>query len=315
MAVEQLLLGKGNEDTTSGSDAVNQSLPLMPAKHDVTAKLANRSGRSPLLARAERETVLRLLVEKNVDVRSANDEAQAPILQTTRNDSGVAVQLQLSCRGCDSGSADMREMTPLLWATAQGYLPLVRSLLDKDTDPDAKDEWGWTLLSLAAAGGHQDVVRFLLLERNAEVDPVDSQGRTPLSWAAANGHEDVVRLLLDNGADEELEDKAGWTPLMRAAANEHEAVGWILLDQSPQAKLAEIIQPMLESFAAKQLVTKNAEETERRSFPDSPSVASSAVGEDDRIRNTGAVLRVISVYKDLRSLVFSPGRPNSGIDP
>jgi ankyrin repeat protein len=35
----------------------------------------------------------------------------------------------------------------------------------------------------------------LLLEKGAELEAKDNRGQTPLWWAAANGHEAVVKLL------------------------------------------------------------------------------------------------------------------------
>jgi ankyrin repeat protein len=49
-------------------------------------------------------------------------------------------------------------------------------------------------LSCAAAGGYEAVVR-LLLEKGAEPDSKDMFGRTPLSLAAERGHRTVVQLL------------------------------------------------------------------------------------------------------------------------
>jgi ankyrin repeat protein len=39
--------------------------------------------------------------------------------------------------------------------------------------------------------------------------------------AAINGHTEVARLLLDRGADPELEDGDGWTALMLARGHGH----------------------------------------------------------------------------------------------
>jgi ankyrin repeat protein len=51
----------------------------------------------------------------------------------------------------------------------------------------------------AVQEGHEAVVK-LLLERGAELEAKDNNSRTPLSWAARYGHEAVVKLLLEKGA-------------------------------------------------------------------------------------------------------------------
>ncbi|GKU13619.1 unnamed protein product, partial [Fusarium langsethiae] len=49
--------------------------------------------------------------------------------------------------------------------------------------------------------GHYVIVK-LLLDKGAEVEAKDSEyGLTPLSWAARHGHDAVVKLLLDKGAE------------------------------------------------------------------------------------------------------------------
>ena len=55
-------------------------------------------------------------------------------------------------------------------------------------------------LHSAVCRGHVDIVK-LLLEKGAELEARGKvYGRTPLSWAAGNGHEAVVKLLLEKGA-------------------------------------------------------------------------------------------------------------------
>jgi ankyrin repeat protein len=61
---------------------------------------------------------------------------------------------------------------------------------------------GKTVLHVASAGGHGDVVRHLLKRSGAKGCPadaqaVDSNGSLALHTAAARGHADVVGMLLD----------------------------------------------------------------------------------------------------------------------
>ena len=60
-------------------------------------------------------------------------------------------------------------------------------------------------LYAAARNGHDEVVK-VLLDRGAEVDAKGFFGATGLMWAAVNGHASTVRLLLARGADTELRD-------------------------------------------------------------------------------------------------------------
>ena len=83
----------------------------------------------------------------------------------------------------------------------------------------------------AAHLGLTEIVK-LLLEKGADVNVEDGDGGTALHRAACMGHEAVARQLLENGADVNArrEDNV-WTPLREAAGSGHEAVVRLLLDR------------------------------------------------------------------------------------
>jgi len=120
--------------------------------------------------------------------------------------------------------------TPLSWAAENGHEAVVKLLLEKDANTEAKDTYGRTPLSWIAGNGHEAVVK-LLLEKDANTEAKDTHGRTPLSWTAGNGHEAVVKLLLEKDANTEAKDTHGRTPLRWTAGNGHEAVVKLLLEK------------------------------------------------------------------------------------
>jgi len=93
-------------------------------------------------------------------------------------------------------------------AAADGKMNEAKSLLS--TDPELVNAYAKvegkaeavTPLSIAAANGHLDMVRFLL-ENGAEVNPGynDYGWHPPLNAAARKGHLEIVNLLIDAGAD------------------------------------------------------------------------------------------------------------------
>ncbi|KAL7755373.1 hypothetical protein ACKLNR_014471 [Fusarium oxysporum f. sp. zingiberi] len=86
----------------------------------------------------------------------------------------------------------------------------------------------FTNLMIASYYGHHEIVK-LLLEKGANVEVNDNRGCTPLLWAAAEGHEAVVKLLLEKGANVEAKDNCGRTPLQVATDYGHEAMATLLL--------------------------------------------------------------------------------------
>ncbi len=96
--------------------------------------------------------------------------------------------------------------TPLSLAAGRGRAEDVRMLLEKGVPVDTEDELGSTPLLWACSGGHADAVK-VLLEYGANVHVTEVEGMTPLHFAsmAANGLP-IVRMLLDAGADTEVEE-------------------------------------------------------------------------------------------------------------
>uniref|UniRef100_F6SM04 SAM domain-containing protein n=1 Tax=Ciona intestinalis TaxID=7719 RepID=F6SM04_CIOIN len=88
----------------------------------------------------------------------------------------------------------------------------------------------WSLLKAVEDGDANKVQH--LLEQNTEVsvETTDADGNSLLHIAAANGHEEVVRILLIKGASLDRSNSFGWTPLMQAARYGNESVAHYLLN-------------------------------------------------------------------------------------
>jgi ankyrin repeat protein len=119
-------------------------------------------------------------------------------------------------------------------AARHGRLDAMRALLDQHPDKlHARNQpYEWTLLHVAAQGGHLPIVE-LLLARGLDVNARERGDNTyAMHWAAAAGHLDVVRYLADAGGD----------VVGRGDDHELEVIGWATCWQpGPQREVAEFL--------------------------------------------------------------------------
>ncbi len=121
-----------------------------------------------------------------------------------------AVKLLLS-RGSFVNAADpFQEETALMWASAEGHLEVVKTLLAAGADPNLK--------------AHVS----LITERKNADHP--SGGFTALMFAVRNGHEDVAKALIAGGADLKLTNADGATATVIAIVNDRFDLAKELLD-------------------------------------------------------------------------------------
>ena len=85
-------------------------------------------------------------------------------------------------------------------AAMDGDIEAVKQHLAAGTDVNAKDEDGYTLLTVAVAYGSKEIVE-LLIFKGVDVNAKNDGGSTPLNIATAQGHKEIVELLIFNGVD------------------------------------------------------------------------------------------------------------------
>jgi uncharacterized protein len=85
-------------------------------------------------------------------------------------------------------------------AIKHGDVQIVRDLLGRSADVDARDRYGQTALMLAAHAGHREVVETLIAHR-ANLNITAKFGLSALMLALVAGHAEVARVLAKAGAD------------------------------------------------------------------------------------------------------------------
>lgn len=183
------------------------------------------------------EIVELLLSLDNIDANSRDNEGRTPlswaITYLSKEDNELPVVFQtLLDRSSDSlSSKDLHGRTLLSRAAETGQRTVIERLLEKDIDPDMKDDDGRTPLSQAAAGGHLAVALLLLKQKVVDPNSRDKADRTPLWWAAKGGHKDVIKSLLEKKVNPNSRDQDLRTPLLCAVENKHTAAIELLIQK------------------------------------------------------------------------------------
>jgi ankyrin repeat protein len=90
----------------------------------------------------------------------------------------------------------------------EGNLDQVLELLGKGAGLNGKDEYGNTPLICASWNGHMEVVRVFLNEDGVDVNVKGEFDNTALIWASLKGHSEVIRALLSHyGVDVHVENE------------------------------------------------------------------------------------------------------------
>jgi ankyrin repeat protein len=118
-------------------------------------------------------------------------------------------------RGINVDARTSQDVTPLMYASQNGDTEIVKYLIGKGADVNARPDNRVTPLIGASRTGYYEVVD-VLLEAGAEVDIRDELGLTALMHAVAYNYPDVTELLVKKGADVEKGDDFGTRPLMMA---------------------------------------------------------------------------------------------------
>lgn len=107
----------------------------------------------------------------------------------------------------------------------------VLSMLGEEPElAEIKDKHGVSALFHAVANGHNKIAEAILRISNQPNDIEPEKGFTPLLIAATNGHIALVRILLQSGADPNIQNIDGITPLHNAVFEEQVDIAKLLLE-------------------------------------------------------------------------------------
>ncbi len=225
--------------------------------HGADVNLAeSRKGQTALMwAAAEgHPDVVQFLIDHKADIRAASKSGFTALVFAAIKNDPKSVQ-ELLDAGADVNYALPDGTKVLLVAASHKSTLAAGTLVDGGADPNVADRGGNSPLHTAAQGGDVELIKKLLAKgadanaRTAKTAPGGRGGagggffrqvageQTPLMVAAKANHPDAMRALIAGGADPKLKAQDGTTLLMAAVGSGHvEAVRYAYeLDPDVQA--------------------------------------------------------------------------------
>ncbi len=200
---------------------------------DIETKEFNGYTPLHLAVRLGKYHVIKLLLEKNANPNSIDNEQKSPLHMAAKCspdivelllDNGADVNMKVGhirylSSGYNSFREDSREgyWTPIFIASRYNNDELIHLLLERGANINARDSLGRTPLHIAALFASRKAIEFLL-ENGADINSIDCVGRTPLHTLVSYKYSyDIdflaIKLLLEKGAKIDKKDVYGQTAL------------------------------------------------------------------------------------------------------
>ena len=189
-------------------------------QHGADINAQDEGGMTALMAASQKghSEVVRLLLKYGADITTKDKNGWTALMYATENNQTSTARLL------------KHAVNKLLFnAIEKGSLEEMNSAVNLGADVNAEGKMpGITPLMQASADNRLEVMKFLI-KHGANIDATDIFGGTALIHATLNGHTEAVELLLKHGADAGIKDIAGNTALAQAVLKGHECLVKTLL--------------------------------------------------------------------------------------
>lgn len=181
-------------------------LAIQPSYGQTTAQISDFTK----AAKFDDVSEVKSLLKKGVNPNTVDANGIPMLVLAIKEKSPKVIDVLLGDKNIDVDLSDKNGETPLMMASIDGNLPLVKTLVIGHKAQ--LDHIGWTPLHYACAKGQLEVAQFLIAN-GAIVDSMSLGNTTPLMMAVQSGNELLVKLLLDKAADLQLRNDQGLTAI------------------------------------------------------------------------------------------------------
>ena len=157
------------------------------------------------------------LIAAGADLNKGGDFGRTPLHYATDSGNERVIKYLIDA-GSDVNMLNNSNQSPLIIAIEadEVNIDLIKLLIDTGANINFKDSQGDSPLILAGGQEDLELMRVLLNTPNINVNIVDRYGRTALHQAIISSNIEMCRLLIEYGADVNIQDNNGDTPLLKA---------------------------------------------------------------------------------------------------
>ncbi|XP_024880819.1 uncharacterized protein LOC112460398 isoform X1 [Temnothorax curvispinosus] len=164
------------------------------------------------------DNVVKVLLDNKANINVKNNDNRTPDELAVARGHLQVVKLLMQCEKIDIVFKRNDDYTILHIASEESNLEMIKYLVDKGSDVNAKNASGSKPIHIAAREGYKDTVEFFL-SKGLSINDRGEFNQTLLHFAAMKGHLEVAKYLISQGADVNAKDaNNGLTP-MHVAAN------------------------------------------------------------------------------------------------